>query len=35
MAEMKQSFPQDMDYAISLDQTLAVTEGIKEIIENL
>jgi len=33
MAEMKQSFPQDMDYAISLDQTLAVTEGIKEIIE--
>src|SRR6267142_218436 len=35
MAEMKQSFPQDMDYAISLDQTLAVTEGIKEIIETL
>src|SRR6195256_3842689 len=35
MAEMKQSFPQDMDYAISLDQTLAVTEGMKEIIETL
>src|SRR5260221_277132 len=35
MREMKQSFPQDMDYAISLDQTLAVTEGIKEIIETL
>jgi HAE1 family hydrophobic/amphiphilic exporter-1 len=35
MAEMKQSFPQDMDYAISLDQTLAVTEGMKEILETL
>jgi HAE1 family hydrophobic/amphiphilic exporter-1 len=35
MAEMKQRFPQDMDYAISLDQTSAVTEGIREIIETL
>src|SRR3979411_113643 len=35
MAEMKQSFPQDIDYAISLDQTLAVTEGMKEIIQTL
>src|SRR6202158_2174235 len=35
MAEMKQSFPQDMDYAISLDQTTAVTEGMKEIIQTL
>src|SRR5467141_78488 len=35
MAEMQQSFPHDMDYAISLDQTLAVTEGMKEIIETL
>jgi hydrophobic/amphiphilic exporter-1 (mainly G- bacteria), HAE1 family len=35
MVEMKQRFPQDMDYAISLDQTSAVTEGIKEIIETL
>src|SRR5882724_3189856 len=35
MAEMKQSFPQDMDYAISLDQTAAVTEGMKEIIQTL
>src|SRR6202045_349667 len=35
MAEMKLRFPQDMDYAISLDQTSAVTEGIKEIIETL
>ncbi len=35
MAEMKQRFPQDMDYAISLDQTNAVTEGMKEIIQTL
>jgi HAE1 family hydrophobic/amphiphilic exporter-1 len=35
MAEMKQRFPQDMDYAISLDQTSAVTEGMKEIIGTL
>jgi hydrophobic/amphiphilic exporter-1 (mainly G- bacteria), HAE1 family len=35
MAQMKQRFPQDMDYAVSLDQTLPVTEGMKEIIETL
>jgi hydrophobic/amphiphilic exporter-1 (mainly G- bacteria), HAE1 family len=35
MAEMKQRFPQDVDYAISLDQTTAVTEGMKEIIQTL
>ncbi len=35
MGEMKQRFPQDMDYAISLDQTSAVTEGMKEIIQTL
>jgi hydrophobic/amphiphilic exporter-1 (mainly G- bacteria), HAE1 family len=35
MAEMKQRFPQDMDYGISLDQTSAVTEGMKEIIVTL
>src|SRR3989449_5369861 len=35
MAGMKQCFPQDMDYAISLDQTSAVTEGMKEIIVTL
>ena len=35
MAQMKQRFPQDIDYAISLDQTLPVTEGIKEIIVTL
>src|SRR5512135_2930982 len=31
MAQLKQSFPPDLDYVISLDTTLAVTEGIKEI----
>jgi HAE1 family hydrophobic/amphiphilic exporter-1 len=35
MAQMKQSFPQDIDYTISLDQTLSVTEGMKEIIWTL
>src|SRR6476661_8168099 len=35
MAEMKQHFPQDMDYVISLDQTSAVTEGMREIIQTL
>jgi HAE1 family hydrophobic/amphiphilic exporter-1 len=35
MAEMKQRFPQDVDYAVSLDQTAAVTEGMKEIVETL
>jgi HAE1 family hydrophobic/amphiphilic exporter-1 len=35
MAQMKQRFPEDVDYAVSLDQTRAVTEGIKEIIETL
>lgn len=35
MSQMKQRFPEDMDYAISLDQTRAVTEGMKEIIETL
>ena len=35
MSQMKQRFPDDMDYAISLDQTAAVTEGMKEIVETL
>src|SRR5579863_5518393 len=35
MAGMKQTFPQDMDYVISLDTTKAVTSGIKEIVETL
>jgi len=32
MVEMKQRFPQTWITAISLDQTSAVTEGIKEIV---
>ena len=32
---MKQRFPQDIDYTVSLDQTLPVTEGMKEILETL
>src|ERR1700692_2772123 len=35
MSQMKQRFPDDMDYAISLDQTNAVTEGMKEIVQTL
>jgi hydrophobic/amphiphilic exporter-1 (mainly G- bacteria), HAE1 family len=31
MAQMKQSFPQDIDFAVSLDQTAPVTAGMKEI----
>src|SRR5215470_1336166 len=31
MEEVKQRFPQDLDYDIALDTTLAVTEGLKEI----
>ena len=35
MAEMKQRFPADMDFVVSLDTTLSVTEGIKEIVKTL
>jgi HAE1 family hydrophobic/amphiphilic exporter-1 len=35
MAEAKQRFPGDMDFAVSLDQTLAVTEGMREIVKTL
>jgi HAE1 family hydrophobic/amphiphilic exporter-1 len=35
MVQMKQRFPQDIEYAVSLDQTLPVTEGMKEILETL
>jgi hydrophobic/amphiphilic exporter-1 (mainly G- bacteria), HAE1 family len=35
MSQMKQRFPDDIDYAISLDQTSAVTEGMREIVETL
>jgi hydrophobic/amphiphilic exporter-1 (mainly G- bacteria), HAE1 family len=35
MAQLKKGFPPDMDYAIALDQTKAVTEGIREIVLTL
>jgi HAE1 family hydrophobic/amphiphilic exporter-1 len=35
MSQMKQRFPEDMDFAVSLDTTLSVTEGIKEILKTL
>ena len=35
MDEMKERFPDDLDYSVSLDTTLAVTEGIKEILHTL
>jgi HAE1 family hydrophobic/amphiphilic exporter-1 len=35
MAQVKERFPQDIDYTVSLDQTLPVTEGMKEIFETL
>src|SRR5215472_8459872 len=31
MEEQKKRFPQDLEYAVALDTTLAVTEGLKEI----
>ena len=35
MAELKTRFPEDLDYVIALDTTLAVTEGINEIMHTL
>src|SRR5579862_2998504 len=35
MAEAKKRFPEGMDYAVALDTTHAVTEGIKEIVQTL
>jgi hydrophobic/amphiphilic exporter-1 (mainly G- bacteria), HAE1 family len=35
MAELKGRFPADLDYAYTLDTTLPVTEGIKEIVTTL
>jgi HAE1 family hydrophobic/amphiphilic exporter-1 len=35
LAQMKQRFPEDMDYAMALDQTAPVTEGMKEILWTL
>ena len=35
MEELKKRFPPDLDYAVALDTTLAVTEGINEIVHTL
>ncbi|MBO0725033.1 MAG: multidrug efflux RND transporter permease subunit [Blastocatellia bacterium] len=35
MEELKKRFPADLDYAVTLDTTLPVTEGIKDIIKTL
>ena len=35
MAELKKSFPQDLDYAVSLDTTLAVSRGVEETLTTL
>ncbi len=35
MEELKSRFPEDLDYNISLDTTLAVSEGINEIVHTL
>src|SRR6266853_5168796 len=35
MAEAKQRFPGDMDFAVSLDQTLSVTDGLHDIVKTL
>ncbi len=35
MAQLKKQFPDDVDYVVSLDTTLSVREGIKEIVTTL
>ncbi len=35
MDELKKRFPPDLDYVVSLDTTVAVTEGIEEIVQTL
>src|SRR2546422_5503065 len=35
MEDLKKRFPQDLDYTVSLDTTLAVTAGIEEIVKTL
>ena len=35
LAQMKQRFPEDLDYVVALDTTRSVTEGIKEIVVTL
>ena len=35
MAQLKQRFPEDLDYAVALDTTKSVTQGMKEIVITL
>jgi HAE1 family hydrophobic/amphiphilic exporter-1 len=35
LAQLKEKFPDDVDYAVSLDTTLSVREGVREIITTL
>src|SRR5947207_2314959 len=35
MAEAHERFPADIDFAVSLDQTLSVTEGLRDIVKTL
>jgi HAE1 family hydrophobic/amphiphilic exporter-1 len=35
MEELKTNFPQDLNYAIAMDTTLPITEGMKEIVKTL
>src|SRR5205823_1919454 len=35
MEDLKKRFPEDLDYVVSLDTTLAVTAGIEEIVKTL
>ena len=35
LEQLKQKFPQDLDYVMSLDTTLAVSQGIREILQTL
>jgi HAE1 family hydrophobic/amphiphilic exporter-1 len=35
MQQMKERFPQDLDYVVALDTTLSVTEGMREIVTTL
>src|SRR5262249_58475857 len=35
MDELKQRFPADLDYAVGLDTTRSVTEGISEIVQTM
>ena len=35
MTQMRNRFPEDIDYAVALDTTRSVTQGMKEIVETL